>query len=235
MSHRIPAFLALILILALTACNQAAAPTAAPTSSASNASFAATVAAGMLAKPTGTAGPTTIGPVPTAAPTTAAKPAATVAPTAPAKNAPAATPAAPVKGSGTSALTVADVEKVSGLTGIKQVAAGQPLPSGAQVAFTRADGSLLVWAAFSHPLGFSGVRSATRMNTTSVDVYTEVPGIGDAAFETGPKATTPNFLAAMRGKAEVYLWLDKANPGLNQQQLRDLAKLAIARLSGPTG
>jgi hypothetical protein len=136
-----------------------------------------TVVALTLAACSGQAASTTSAPAAsttTPGASTSAPVASTAAPVEP-TTAPAASPAAT-----SDLLTAADVEKVSGLTGIKNVAKGSTTGAGGDVNFVGADGTLVVMANF-----FDGTQFDTFKNSPN---YREaLSGLGDAAF-VGPSA-----------------------------------------------
>ncbi len=127
-------------------------------------------------------------------------------------------------------LTTADVEKVSGLKGIKVVPRNPRVGAGGDLNFARADGNLLVmaiirpadplWKQWQQALGFGE----------------KVGDLGDEAFE-GRDA--PNVLFVRKGNRAISLssFFDpelvaqgKMKPLLTQTQLRELAMIIVSRL-----
>lgn len=127
-------------------------------------------------------------------------------------------------------LTTADVEKVSGLKGVKLVPRDPRRGAGGDLNFARADGNLLVmaiirpsdplWKQWQQALGFGA----------------KVSELGDEAYE-GRDA--PNVLFVRKGNRALSLssFFDpeliaqgKMKPLLTQTQLRELAKIIVSRL-----
>lgn len=163
-----------------------------------------------------------------------AQAAAQPAPTpAPAKAGQAKPGSAPAKGNPTaqSLITVADVEKVGGFTGIKQVLEGN------RVNFSTQDNKLVLTV----QVGNDRLYKATK---DSVNLHASVSGIGDEAFD-GPSDSFNMGLRAPGGKPQPYfLWFLKANTSvrlmtyadsthpyfyLSQDKLRELAKIMVSR------
>jgi len=142
---------------------------------------------------------------------------------------------APAKGNPTvqSLITLADVEKVGGFTGIKQVLEGD------NVTFRTQDNKLVLEVQV-HVHGdrlYKGTKD-------SVNFHASVSGIGDEAFD-GPSDSFNMGLRAPGGKPQPYfLWFLKANTSvrlmtyadsthpyfyLSQDKLRELAKIMVSR------
>ncbi len=121
-------------------------------------------------------------------------------------------------------LTVADVEAVSGLTGVALVAK-QAIPgAGGDLNFVRADRKLLLIVNVADVSNYADARKL-------FDKVTIVPGIGDEAFV--PDA----FAWALYGRKGGRFFglgsgLDPAtgNPILNPAQLQRLGKMLVARI-----
>jgi hypothetical protein len=166
-----------------------------------------------------------------------AKPAAQPAPTqAPAKAEQAKPGSAPAKGNPTvqSLITVADVEKVGGFTGIRQVLEGD------RVNFRTQDNKLVLEV----QVHVHGDRLYKAEKTTGVNFHASVSGIGDEAFD-GPADNFNMGVRSSDGKLQPYLlWFLKANTSvrlmthansshpqfyLSQDKLRELAKIMVSR------
>jgi hypothetical protein len=145
---------------------------------------------------------------------------------------------APAKGNPAlqSLITVADVEKVSGLTGIKQVLEGD------NVNFTTQDSKMVLKVqVHSH----FGDRLYKQTKATSLNVHASVSGIGDDAFD-GPSDSINMGMSSADGKKQPYLlWFLKGSTSvclathadshhpqfyLSQDKLRELAKIVVSRL-----
>ena len=184
-----------------------------------------TVVALAFAGCSGQAASTTTAPaVSTTAPTGSA-PAPSVSTTAPAASttAPSGSPAEV-----SDLLTPADVEKVSGLTGIKAVARGSLPGAGGDVNFVGADGKLVVMANF-----FDGAQFEALKGTPN---YREaLSGLGDAAF-VGPSDTVmPTLYIVGFKKGDhtailvTYFKSGASDTILTMDQLKALAAIVASR------
>lgn len=145
---------------------------------------------------------------------------------------------APAKGNPTlqSLITVADVEKVGGFTGIQQVIAGD------RVTFSTQDNKkVLEVQVHSH----FGDRLYKQTKATSLNVHASVSGIGDDAFD-GPSDAINFGVSSPDGKKQPYLlWFLKGGTSvrlttyatsshpqfyLSQDKLRALAKIMVSRM-----
>jgi alpha-glucosidase (family GH31 glycosyl hydrolase) len=133
-------------------------------------------------------------------------------------------------------ITVADVEKVSGLTGIKQEVQGD------RVNFLTQDNKkVLEVQIHSH----FGDRLYKQTKATSLNVHASVSGIGDDAFD-GPSDSINMGVTSPDGKKQPYLlWFLKGSTSvylathastshpqfyLSQDKLRALARIIASRL-----
>jgi hypothetical protein len=153
---------------------------------------------------------------------------------APAKAAQAKPGSAPAQGNPTaqSLITVADVEKVGGFTGIKQVLQGDSL------VFRTQDNRLVLKVQVRND------RLYKQTKATQLNFHASVSGIGDDAFD-GPSDDFNMGVRSSAGKPQPYLlWFLKANTGvslttfassshpqfyLSQDKLRELAKIMVSR------
>ena len=121
-------------------------------------------------------------------------------------------------------LTVADVELVSGLKNVKEVAKGSIPGAGGNVNFARADGTLLVLVTIAASSDYS---EAVKM----FDKRTQVSGVGEEAFIP---ADAPWALYARSGSKFVGIGggLDPKSgmPILSTAQIQQLAKIVFSRL-----
>jgi len=166
-----------------------------------------------------------------------AKTAAQPAPAqAPAKAGQAKPSSAPAKGNPTvqSLITVADVEKVGGFTGIKQVLEGD------SVEFSTQDNkSVLEVRVYAR-----GDRLYKQEKAMGVNFHASVSGIGDEAFD-GPSDNFNMGVRSSGGRPQPYLlWFLKSTTSvrlttyansthpqfyLSQDKLRELAKIMVSR------
>jgi hypothetical protein len=152
---------------------------------------------------------------------------------------PQATPAgASAQGNPTLArwITVADVEKVGGFTGITQAMLGDRVRFNIQ-------GNLPVLEVEVH--SHFGDRLYKQTKATSTHVHASVSGIGDDAFD-GPSDAMNMGLPSLDGKRQPYLlWFLKGGTSvclttfansfhpqfyLSQDKLRELAKIMVSRM-----
>jgi hypothetical protein len=130
-------------------------------------------------------------------------------------------------------ITVADVEKVGGFTGIKQVLQGD------RVNFSTQDNKLVLEVHVRYSDRLYKQTKATKLN-----FHASVSGIGDEAFD-GPSDDFNMGVRSSDGKPQPYLlWFLKANTSvslttfansshpqfyLSQDKLRELAKIMVSR------
>ncbi len=129
-------------------------------------------------------------------------------------------------------LTVADVEKVSGLTGIKTVEKGSQAGAGGDVNFVTAEGKLVVMASF-----YGGAQFDTFNGTTNF--REPLSGLGDAAF-VGPSkdagAGDTLYEVAFKKGDHTALLVTYFKSGsmeetmLSMDQLKELAGIVASRL-----
>ena len=132
-------------------------------------------------------------------------------------------------------ITVADVEKVSGLTGIKQEVQGD------RVNFRTQDNRMVLEVqVHSH----FGDRLYKQTKATSLNLHASVSGIGEDAFD-GPSDSINMGMSSADGKKQPYLlwflkgstsvslttYADSRHPQfyLSQDKLRELAKIMVSR------
>jgi len=145
---------------------------------------------------------------------------------------------APAQGNPTLArwITVADVEKVGGYTGIAQVILGD------RVRFSTRDNSPVLEVEIHSQFGD---RLYKQTKATSMNVHAGVSGIGDDAFD-GPSDAMNMGMASPGGKKQPYLlWFLKGGTSvclttyansshpqfyLSQDKLRALAKIMVSRM-----
>lgn len=124
-------------------------------------------------------------------------------------------------------LTIADVEKVSGISGIKLVPKNPSIGAGGDLNFATADEKLVVMA------GFHGASMYQRYSPEMI--HSTVKGFGEEAF-IGPKQGNHYILVFRKAQHTVainsYFKLD-GKPGetmLTMDQLKQLAKIVEGRL-----
>jgi len=132
-----------------------------------------------------------------------------------------------------SRLTVADVEKVTGLKGIQLVAPGAVTGAGGGQNFATADKHMVVMVNF----GPAALYQRAKQQKTYAGVpmplfHADVPGIGDEAFDS-PPGPMQYVLYVRKGAnaASLTAYYVSANKAtLTMEQLKALAKIAVSRM-----
>ncbi len=137
------------------------------------------------------------------------------------------TPAAQAPAAYQKLLTVADVESVTGVKGLKLVPRNPVKGAGGDLNFAKADGSLLLMVRFGPRSLYDGWKAQDGI------VNSTVSGIGDEAFN-GPSGMAPYVLFFRKADHSVsissFLNSDDMKPFVPQDQLRALAKIILSRL-----
>jgi|KBSMisStaDraftv2_1062788.scaffolds.fasta_scaffold43492_2 hypothetical protein len=125
-------------------------------------------------------------------------------------------------------LTIADVEKVSGVSGVKQVAQGSMTGAGGALNFTGPDGKLILMVNFATASLYDGARK------NQIVFHAVVPDVGDEAFDA-PPGTMQYVLYVKKGAKAVSLtsFLSTTRPyapKLTMDQLKALARVVLPRL-----
>lgn len=125
-------------------------------------------------------------------------------------------------------LTIADVEKVSGLSGVKQVAQGSMTGAGGALNFAGPDGKLLLMVNFAAASFYDSVKNNQTI------FHALVPDVGDEAFDAPPgamqyvlyvkKSTKAASLTSFLSTSRPYA------PKLTLDQLKALARVVLPRL-----
>jgi len=126
-------------------------------------------------------------------------------------------------------LTVSDVEKVTGRTGVKLIPKNPVKGAGGDLNFALADDTILVIAAVQKAEMYDAWKQQDGF------FHADVSGIGDEAFEGPGIGKARYILIFKKGRTAVSLSsffnMDVGgDPFLNQEQLRELAKLMVSRL-----
>lgn len=140
---------------------------------------------------------------------------------------PAAKPVTPVG----KLLTVADVEKVTGIQGLKLAPHDPSKGAAGELNFARPDGTLIVLLTTMPASAYADAKSFT-------DAFrADLPGIGDEAFEGPSKRikTEPYTLTFRKGDrafamASFFDLKHGAKPFLTEAQLKKLAGIILSRL-----
>jgi hypothetical protein len=122
-------------------------------------------------------------------------------------------------------LTVQDVEKITGLTGIKIVPPDASKGAGGDLNFADKDGKLIVMV--QRMLTSDALYSANKKMASSVQA--DIQGVGDAAF-TGPAGKLQYFVFFKKGKGSgsVASFLGMTGPLLPIDQLKRIAQQIAA-------
>ena len=126
-------------------------------------------------------------------------------------------------------LKPADVEKVTGIKGIKLIPRNPVVGAGGDLNFTMEDHTLLLIVAVQDSSMYNKWKSEEGF------FHALVPKIGDEAFEGPSEGEYRYILIFKKKKTAVSLssFFDMkagGKPYLNQDQLRELAKILISRL-----
>ena len=126
-------------------------------------------------------------------------------------------------------LTTDDVEKVTGVHGLKLVPKSSQMGAGGDLNFALEDDTLVLMATIQDSSTYEQWKGEEGF------FYASVPGIGDEAFE-GPSFGEFRYILVFRiGDKGACLtsFVNIAaggNPFLSQEQLRELAKILVSRL-----
>jgi hypothetical protein len=130
---------------------------------------------------------------------------------------------------------VADIEKVSGIKGIQQVAPGSVTGAGAGVNFAGPDRKMVVMVNFGPAALYQRAKAQQTMPGTNIQMplfHANVPGIGDEAFDS-PPGPLQTVLYVRKGANAIsltayYVGTNKAT--LTMDQLKQLAMIIVSRM-----
>ena len=122
-------------------------------------------------------------------------------------------------------LTVQDVEKITGLHGIKLVPADPSKGAGGDLNFANKDGDLILMV--QRMLSSDALYSQTKKMKGTVKA--EIAGVGDAAF-TGPAGDLQYFVSFKKGKGSgsAATFLSFSGPRLPLDQVKKVAEQIAA-------
>jgi hypothetical protein len=130
-------------------------------------------------------------------------------------------------------LTVADVEKATGLKGVQLVAPGSVPGAGAGLNFASADRKMILMVNFGPAALYSRAKAQKEYAGVPMPLFhADVPGIGDEAFDSPPGPL--QYVLYVRKGANAasftayYVPPNKAT--LTLEQLKQLAKIAASRM-----
>lgn len=125
-------------------------------------------------------------------------------------------------------LTVEDVEKVSGLEGLKSVPKNPQIGAGGDLNFAKEDGSIVLIVMMQKASMYKTWKSQEGY------FHADVEGIGDEAFE-GPNFGESRYILVFRKDGKAFSLSSFFNtqaggePYLSQEKLRELAKIIASR------
>jgi len=127
----------------------------------------------------------------------------------------------PKTASGAQYLTVQDVEKITGLHGVKLVPADPSKGAGGDLNFANKDGKLILMV--QRMLYSDALYSQTKKMKGAVKA--DIEGVGDAAF-TGPAGNTQYFVSFRKGKGSgsAASFLSFSGPLLPLDQVKKVAQ-----------
>ena len=127
-------------------------------------------------------------------------------------------------------LTIADVEKLSGLKGVTQVARGSTPGAGGNLNFVGPEGKLLLMVNFGSAAFYDGAKKAPMV------FHALVPGLGDEAFD-GPTTGAVQYTLYVKKGSKAFslasFFVPRSRPmqpRLSMDQLKAAAKIILSRL-----
>jgi hypothetical protein len=134
---------------------------------------------------------------------------------------------------GDSRLTVADVEKVTGLTGIQLLAPGSVAGAGAGLNFATAEKKMILMVNFGPAALYSRAKAQKEYGGVPMPLFhADAPGVGDEAFDS-PPGPLQYVLYVRKGTnaASFTAYFVRPNKAtLTMDQLKRLAKIAASRM-----
>ena len=135
-----------------------------------------------------------------------------------------------------SALSVAEVEKVTGIKGVRIVAPGSQPGAGPGLDFAGPDNTLIVMVNVGPAALYTRARTQKEMEvggqTYPMELFhANVPGVGDEAFDS-PPGDTQYVIYLRKGTqaATVSTYLSHGQPVLTMAQLTALAKFVAGHI-----
>jgi len=133
-------------------------------------------------------------------------------------------------------ITIADVEKITGLSGLKTVAPGSVAGAGPGVNFAGADQKMVLMVNFGTADLYRRAKAQTEMKVGGTVIpmklfHAAVPGIGDEAFDS-PPGPMQYVLYLRKGEkaASLTTYLRGGKPVLTIDQLKRLGALVAMHL-----
>jgi len=133
-------------------------------------------------------------------------------------------------------LTVADVEKATGLHGLQQVAPGSVTGAGAGLNFASAEKHMVLMVKFGTADLYQRAKAPAEVKvgdrTISVPVFhAAVAGLGDEAFDS-PPGPMQYVLYVRKGNQAISVttYIQAGKPILTMAQLKAVAAIAVSRI-----
>jgi hypothetical protein len=130
-------------------------------------------------------------------------------------------------------LTVADVEKASGLKGIQLVAPGSVTGAGSGLNFATADKHMVLMVNFGPAALYQRAKQQKTYAGVPMPLYhADVPGIGDEAFDSPPGPLQYVLYVRKGANAASFTayFVSARKATLTMEQLKAVAKIAVSRM-----
>jgi len=130
-------------------------------------------------------------------------------------------------------VTVADVEKVSGLKGVQLVPGGSIAGAGAGLNFATAEKRMLVMVNFGPAALYQRAKDQKTVGGMPMPLlHAIVPGIGDEAFDSppGPLQYVLYVRKGTNAASFTAYYVSAGKATLTMEQLKQLARIAVSRM-----
>jgi hypothetical protein len=130
-------------------------------------------------------------------------------------------------------LTIADVEKVTGITGIQLVAPGSVTGAGAGLNFAGPDKKMILMVNFATAALYRRAKDQKTIGGMPMPLFhADVPGIGDEAFDSPPGPTQYVLYVRKGANAASFTsyYVSNTKATLTMEQLKAIAKIAVSRM-----
>jgi hypothetical protein len=130
-------------------------------------------------------------------------------------------------------LTVADVEKVTGLKGLQLVAPGSVPGAGAGLNFATTDKKMILMVNFGPAALYSRAKAQKESHGVPMPLFHgDVPGVGDEAFDSPPGPLQYVLYVRKGGNAASFTayFVPPNKATLTMEQLKQIAKVVASRM-----
>jgi hypothetical protein len=130
-------------------------------------------------------------------------------------------------------LTVADVEKVTGLKGVQIVAPGSVPGAGAGLNFATADKKMVLMVNFGPAALYGRAKAQKEYHGMPMPLFhADVPGIGDEAFDSppGPLQYVLYVRKGTNAASFTAYFVPPNKATLTMDQLKQVAKITVSRM-----